>query len=201
MFRRLSDAWGIGTALFAEAFLAHDQGDHARAGALYEEGLEQFRAAGDTWFIAMSLIALGWVTLDRGDPGRADALFAEAFALFRVLRDKGGMASGLEGLAAVAAARGHARRAARLWGAAEALHDSIGAPAFAFGPAGYQARLAAARAQLGDAVWARSTRPGVPSPWIGSPWSPLACRSSTCTPRSGSLTHACTEQLTEMAAA
>ena len=88
----------------------------------------------------------------------ARAFLEEGLALGRVLGDKRLIAYSLEAFAEFDLAETRAGWAARLLGAAEALRRAIGAPLTPADRSEYDARVAAARAQLGDgafaAVWA-----------------------------------------------
>ncbi len=67
---------------------------------------------------------------------------------------------GLEGLASVVAAQGEVAWAARLWGAAEALRETTGAPIAPVERRAYEARVTAARAQLGERPFATAWAEG-----------------------------------------
>jgi len=134
---------------------AVDEGDHERSVALGEESLALNREFGDMRGTAICLTLLGIAALERGDAERAAALYTEEMHVLEGLKDKAVVSYGLRGLAGAAALRGEAGRAARLWGADEALRELSGQPLSSFDRShpDYQGLLAAARAQIDEAVW------------------------------------------------
>lgn len=101
--------------------------DHARASALLEESLMLAREADHKSGEAGALAGLAKLALLRADPVKAAELYQDSLRLLRDLGRKQGIAACLEGMAEVDAARGNMGRAARLLGAAESLHETIGA--------------------------------------------------------------------------
>jgi hypothetical protein len=102
------------------------------------------------------------VALDQGDEVQAGAHLAESLTLQRELGDRWQTALALELCAGVTAAQGRRAgdaqpgglRTARLFGAAEALRETLGAPILPHNQEYYQRRVAAARAQLAEAIFA-----------------------------------------------
>ncbi len=82
-------------ALHAAGSLARDQGDYARAAALYEEAMALRRALGDRQGAATSLQQRGAVAFDQGDYEQAQALLAQSLRVFRDMGYKRGMAISL----------------------------------------------------------------------------------------------------------
>jgi non-specific serine/threonine protein kinase len=110
--------------------VAYAQDDIGRAAACFDEALQAFHAFDNPWYMSVSLASLGMVARARGDYARAAALYAESLILrWERVGDKTGIAGSIRGLASLAALAAHFERAARLYGAAEALRESIGAPA------------------------------------------------------------------------
>jgi hypothetical protein len=94
---------------------------------------------------------LGWVAMHEKDWQRAAGRLAESLDVRREIGDTGGSAWCLERLAEVALARGQAERAVQLFGAAAALRASIGSVMDPVDQQAYESRLAALRAELGEA--------------------------------------------------
>ena len=131
-----------------------DKGDHQRAAELLEEGVALCRELGAVGEVAWGLDALGTIALLHNDLETAQALYQEGLTLSRELGRKTSLGGCIEGLAAVYGSRGADIRAARLWGATEALYQNIGGRLQDFTPwRAVEARLAAVRSRLGDAVW------------------------------------------------
>ena len=148
--RRLGNRAGIAATLHSLGNVAHRLGDCPTAKALHLEGLAIKRELGDRGGIATSLSNLGAVACDQGEFASARELYAESMAISRELGDRRNIAIALEGFAVVAASLDGPSRAAGIWGAAEQLRADIGAPLASAAKARYDARVAAARAALGD---------------------------------------------------
>jgi predicted ATPase/DNA-binding SARP family transcriptional activator/DNA-binding CsgD family transcriptional regulator len=135
--------------------VALEAGDYERAVALLEESRASFRVLGDLRDESMSSFTLGMTELKRGNLQRGTEVLEEGLSLARRTKDKLGSAYYFLGLGGVAAEQGQPIRAARLWGAAEALREVIGLPLsyFDLAHSGYEARLAAVRAQLDETAW------------------------------------------------
>jgi predicted ATPase/DNA-binding XRE family transcriptional regulator len=103
------------------------QGERERAAAMMEEGLAEARRAADRASTYVALYNLALVALSRGDHDRAEILFEEGVILSEQVRDQANLAYCLEGLATVAGERGEAERSAQLVGAADGLHEAVGA--------------------------------------------------------------------------
>ena len=103
-------------ALTGAGHLAHNLGDYAAAGTLFEESLALWRDRGDTRGIATALNNLGWMAVRRGAYPAARALSEESLALWREVGDAGGMATALNNLGFVAYFQG-------AYAAAAALHQ------------------------------------------------------------------------------
>jgi hypothetical protein len=108
------------------------------------------RELGDRQSMALSLSALGNMAFDQGDNASARALHEETLTIYRELGDRRGIARSLVGLAYVAFALACPARAARIWAGAERLRETIGEKLPPSDCAGYNRRVAAARAAIGD---------------------------------------------------
>jgi predicted ATPase/Tfp pilus assembly protein PilF len=122
--------------LWLLALVKQHEGDQQQAQELLEESLAKFRAWGYKWGIANTLDLIGRQALDRvgeltssrDDDERATACFHESMLLNRDLGNKLGLAKALIGFGRLALTQGEPDRSARLFAAAEALHQTIGAP-------------------------------------------------------------------------
>jgi tetratricopeptide (TPR) repeat protein len=85
-------------ALLGAGNLARNQGDFARATALYDEGLTLLRELGHTRGMANTLINLGNVALDQGEYRRAAELYEQSLVLMRDLQYRPGIALALNNL-------------------------------------------------------------------------------------------------------
>jgi len=159
-FRTLGDAWGTAQLLNNLAVLAQWQGDDARAHGRAQESLALRREMGDEQGIAESLCTLGNVARHRGDDTAAGALYRESVVLARRIGDRRDIAVSLEGLAALAHGRGRTRRAVRLWAVASAIRDAMGTPRHALERGDYDQTLSAAKAALGDNLFAAAWAEG-----------------------------------------
>ncbi|MCG3120558.1 MAG: hypothetical protein ALAOOOJD_03319 [bacterium] len=111
------------------ALVKQHEGDHQQARALLEESQAKFRAWGYKWGIAITLYHLGrLLRLTEHDDERATACLQESIILNRDLGNKLGIAKTLIEFGSLALAQGDSERGARLFAAAEALHQTIGAP-------------------------------------------------------------------------
>jgi tetratricopeptide (TPR) repeat protein len=150
IMRELEDRWGIARSLAGLGNVTHEQRDFASAQALYEESLAIWRELGERRAIAHSLNNLGNVASVQGVYSAARALYAESLATSVELGESRAIAHSLEGLADVNAALGSSLRAVRIWGAAGRLREEIGSPLRPNKRPGYDRRMAASRAALGD---------------------------------------------------
>jgi predicted ATPase/class 3 adenylate cyclase/Tfp pilus assembly protein PilF len=148
--RELGDRSGIANSLNNLSLVATEQGDYSEARALLEESLAIMREMGEQSGIATSLNALGSLAFEEGDYPAANALNKESLAIRHELGERRTMAYSLVGLAEVIAAIGDFLGAARIWGAAERLREEIGSPLAPNEETGYDRRVGAARAALGN---------------------------------------------------
>ncbi|HEX8219872.1 MAG TPA: tetratricopeptide repeat protein [Chloroflexia bacterium] len=158
--RELGDNWGIATTLNNLGTVAHEQGDLEAARAFFEESLAMRRALVDRRGIAKSLHNIGSVAKDLKAYADAAARCRESLAIYSELGDRTGAAVCLESLAGIASLQGQAQRAAMLGGAAEALREAMGSPIPAAQQAEHDARVEAARRELGEVPFAQAWRKG-----------------------------------------
>jgi tetratricopeptide repeat protein len=117
----------VGWALGYLAIIRRRQGDNARAVALLEESLMEFRELGDKFGIGCRLANLANAVRIQGDDRRAECLYRESLLVRRALLDKPGVADCFEGMA-MTIAEEQRERAVCLLGAAYALREAIGVP-------------------------------------------------------------------------
>ena len=173
-----TDRPAIGELLVFLGMVALYEGNVERAVTLLEESLDLFRELGNVpragdgpegekeikLSTAIELVAgqaqeyLWLSALEAGDLDGATSLVEEELRVLRDLGNKPKISYCLLGLAAIAALRGRPDRAARLWVAAEALREEIGLALVLWDHSvtDYEALLADARSQLGEAGWEKA---------------------------------------------
>jgi non-specific serine/threonine protein kinase len=160
LYRELDDKGGIGISLNWLGIIEGSQGDYKAARVLHEESLALFRDLEDKRNIAMSLSLLGVMESYLGNNAAARILHKESLVLYRELGDKKSIAESLPGLAVVAQAGGRPQLATKLLGAVEALLEHIDARLDPIERADFDRTLAAARAQLDEAAFAKAWAEG-----------------------------------------
>lgn len=140
--------------------IARDQGEYARAAALYQEALAIARDVGAPSWPASMLNRLGEVAQTQGDYARAGALHRESLQIFRDLGQKRDSALCLEGLAWVAEAQGYAKRSAVIYGAVAALREATGAQEPPRHRANYASSVERARERLSETAFAAAWAEG-----------------------------------------
>jgi len=156
----LGDKWGIAICLTNLGSVAYLQGDDSAARSLYEESLALFREEGDKWGITVPLINLGNVAYLQGDYSAARSLCEEGLVTSKDIGSTYNIAISMAALGGIAAATGQPQRGARLLGAADALLQGIGSVLEAENRRPYQAGVASARAQLGEAEFEKAMQQG-----------------------------------------
>jgi hypothetical protein len=147
LYRQVGDHGGLSYALIRLGWLTLRQGDSARAGALFEEGLNIGRMLEQKQVIAYAHHGLGGVALAGNDAAAARANYAQSLAAATELGDRTQIVVCLECLASLAArAENRPLRAARLWGAVQALHEVWGASIAAGECTPHEREIAQARA-------------------------------------------------------
>jgi tetratricopeptide (TPR) repeat protein len=158
--RRHGDPWVLALALNNRGVaLTLREGHSQRAVPLYEESLILAREVGLIPHTAWALAGLGLAAVCQGADERAVPLLQESLQLARDLNDRYTITECLSALASVAADRAELPRAAQLWGAAERLHQLLGA-APASTRSLHHDRVAAARKQLGAEAFQRALADG-----------------------------------------
>jgi ATP/maltotriose-dependent transcriptional regulator MalT len=137
-------------AIWALAWVALGTGEHELASSHMARVLRVSEAIGDTMAIALTRANLGVVLAAKGDFAGAREHLIESLQLNQSIKDLGGIAFSLDGLATAAVLGGHADRALRLAGAAAALRRESGIALPSRAQGRLDAKLAPARAALGD---------------------------------------------------
>jgi predicted ATPase/class 3 adenylate cyclase len=155
-----NDTWWVGNTLIPLGWAINRQGDPDRALELFDQALEISTQFGDTRGTARALLYIAEARSGLKDFEAARQNYDEALKLFRQIGDKWWATVCLEGLAELAAHQGEPRRAAVLLGAAEHMHQQLGAPILAAYREGRDWGADKARAQLGDPGYARAWEQG-----------------------------------------
>jgi hypothetical protein len=116
----------------------------------HEQALAIHRSLGDKRGTSFSLRELGAIAAEQKQLPQATAYLAECLEILRLLGDRLGIAALLETSAAVAAAADEPAESLRLCGAARKLRDEIMSPISKADLELLEARLAGARAALGE---------------------------------------------------
>jgi DNA-binding CsgD family transcriptional regulator/tetratricopeptide (TPR) repeat protein len=158
--RELGEVFGTAWSLNYLGLLLHLEGDNDGAWPALQESLASMRALGDQWGIAGILHTLGRVALDRDEIPAACAYFAECLSVCRARGYIWLIPYLLQAFACVAVTCGWPLEAGRLAGAAQALHEAIGAPLPRLWQADLKRRLEPAQRMLNQAAWVRAWREG-----------------------------------------
>jgi len=113
-------------ALRGAGILTAEQGDYARAQAVFEEILSMGRELGDRRLTATALNSLGMVAMNTADYARARVFYEQGLALRRELQDAYGEAVVLNNLGSVAQCLGDYAEATRLYEASLVLARRLG---------------------------------------------------------------------------
>ena len=151
--RELGEPRTAAISLSGIAWVALLNGDSARAQTAAQQAVELLRANADRQWIGAALHTIGAAALAERNLDRAAAFFLEGLEEARELGDKRLAPECLVGLAAVAAELGDASAAADLDALAEAFFDDTGVPPSPVAQSIKREQLAAAKAELGDALW------------------------------------------------
>ncbi len=135
-------------------------GDYERAESLFEEAVAVFRESGAKYGLAPSLQNLAGMRLRRRECEQAAALLRESIGIARETGDRATIASCLERCAELTAAEERFDGAARLFGAADALREASWSPRSHVDLATLELALDAARRQLDETAWTRSSNEG-----------------------------------------
>ena len=160
LLRHVGDKQLIAFASSVLSDVVNNQGDPQRSMAHLEESLSIFRQIGDKWGIAFALRILAKVLGKQGDYERAESVLRESLTLCQQTGERHGFIESLNGLAEIARAQGQLVRATQLSGAAETRRESIGVRLSPLEQSKYDENLEAARAQLGETVFAETWSKG-----------------------------------------
>ena len=151
-------------ALFHLGVIAYAQGDYLRAVARCEEAAALCDASGARLDAIDSLRYLGLVACADGDDARAAARFAEVLSRLRERASPAAIAVGLADVATFAVARRRWHEAAVLFGAALRLLEIEDASFSLPARDAYQAAMATAKAELGEAGYDAASSEGRAAP-------------------------------------
>ncbi|MGA2009167.1 MAG: tetratricopeptide repeat protein [Solirubrobacteraceae bacterium] len=124
----LGDRWAIAVSMTNLGMIASLEGRNAEARSRFEEAMRLNREVGDSWMVAISHNNLGNANRGLGDYAAALEHYAECLRAHRTHDDKWALAFVLEDVGRLAALGGRPELAFELLGAADALHEEIGAP-------------------------------------------------------------------------
>jgi predicted ATPase len=158
--RELGEPRAIAISLAGIGWVALLNGDSARAQIAAQQAVELMRANADRQWIGASLHTLGAAALAERDLDRAAAYFLEGLGEARELGDRRLAPECLVGLAAVAAEFGDAAAAADLDALAAAFFSDTGVLPSPVAQSIRREQLAAAKVELGEALWDSKYRAG-----------------------------------------
>lgn len=155
--KEAGDKWWVANTLIQLGWSLSRQAQDAAALQTLDEAREIFAQFGDTRGIARASMYVAEAKSARGDAAAARAAYREGLKVFHEVGDKWWATVCLEGLAYIAARENDAPRVARLLGAAERIHELLGAPLLPVYRDSYEWSAAQARARLGvpafSAAW------------------------------------------------
>jgi predicted ATPase/DNA-binding SARP family transcriptional activator len=160
LYREAGDPYGAATALAEQGWYDMVHGRLDASEEHLEEALELRRRHGDDRRLVEPLIDHAWLLLARHRNDEAALGFLDCVRLARHVDDQFNLGEALAGLSTEAALGGRWDEAARLAGASAAVHERIGAPPWQSVSATQERALAAARAALGEEVFATFVREG-----------------------------------------
>ena len=138
----------------------HNQGNYARAAALYEEVQAIWRDLGCTWELVCVTTNLGVTAQAQGDIARAAAQYRESLVLLQSVGETWMIEELLALVAALAAETGDRERAARLIGATDRLLEAIGFALAPFVHVFYERARTRLRRELGEDAFAAAREAG-----------------------------------------
>jgi tetratricopeptide (TPR) repeat protein len=154
LYRAADNPYGVAGALGELGFYEMVHGRLERSEQHLAEALELRRRLGDDRRLVEPLIDNAWLDLARGSGEVARLGFLDCLALARHVGDQFNVAEALAGLSTLAALDSNHVEAARLAGAADAIHERIGAPAWKSLRAIHERALAPSRQELGEEAFA-----------------------------------------------
>lgn len=146
--RATGDTWWVGNALIQLGWGINRLGDPARALQVFGKALEISVQFGDTRGQARALQYSAEAKCSQGEFLSARNQYREALKLLQAIGDKWWGTVAMEGLAYVAAQEDNARQVVLLLGAAEQMHETLGAPRLVAYRASYEWSLQRARELL-----------------------------------------------------
>jgi predicted ATPase/DNA-binding SARP family transcriptional activator len=149
-FRRADDPYGVAAALGEQGFYDMVHGRLDSSEQRLGEALELRRRLGDDRRLVEPLIDNAWLDLARGSAEVARLGFLDCLALARHVGDEFNVAEALAGLSTLAAMDARHVEAARLAGAADVIHERIGAPPWRSLVAIHERALGPTREELGE---------------------------------------------------
>jgi len=159
--RELGNQVGVARALNNLGLAAYHQSDYLFARICYEESLAIKRALNNKLGIPPTLYNLGSIALHQNDLSLAEAYTTEALALCWELGNREEAAIGLENMGTLVATHGQHQRAVQLLATAAQLRLAIDAPLAPVDQADHDRIVAAARAALGAAAFAKAWAEGL----------------------------------------
>jgi hypothetical protein len=163
LYRDAEDLYGVASALGEQGYYDIVHGRLERAEKRLSEALGLRRQLGDDRRLVEPLIDNAWLDYARGSGEVARRGFLDCLALARHVGDQFNVAEALAGLSCVAAQREDHVEAARLAGAAAAIHERIGAPAWEALAAIHARALEPVQAALGEDAFKLFRREGARS--------------------------------------
>jgi tetratricopeptide (TPR) repeat protein len=148
--RNLGDRWAIAVSQTNLGMIAVLREDFEEARAAFEEAMRLNREVGDAWMVAISHNNLGNANRGLGDYEAAREQYLDSLLAYRAYEDKWATAFLLEDVGVLAAMVDEQRTALTLVGAAGRMREEIGSPRGPALEADLDARLAVARAIVGD---------------------------------------------------
>ncbi len=124
-FRALSNDWGVGNALLAQASVALADGDLEQSDRLLDDATAVLRHCGP-WFLNLPLYVRALHAVRRGKAEEAIALVRETLLCSRQLHDSFAFIYALTPLAVAALIKGDHAWAARIFGARDAVTERTG---------------------------------------------------------------------------
>ena len=165
-FRRLNDAYGVGLTLIALGEAARLDGDHAQAGALFDEALAAMRKVGNSYWIGALLNNLAYVRLHANDWPGAVTFLGEALELAAEYENPMLTVYYVAAMARVGLIQGHVSEAVRLCAAAEAQLERLGARLEPADQMEFDRTISEARSQLAEPEFLSLQREGMR--WSGN---------------------------------
>jgi non-specific serine/threonine protein kinase len=138
----------------------HNQGNYARAAALYKEAQSIWRELGCTWEVVCVTTNLGVTAQAQGDLAHAAAQYRESLVLLESVGETWMIEELLALVAALAAETGDRERAARLIGATDRLLEAIGFALAPFVHVFYERARSRVRRELGEELFAAEREAG-----------------------------------------